>query len=1189
MLIDALAYALERSGCVERFWGKLDEGSDAALGVAASARPFLVAARYAVAPQPTLVLVAGEEAAATFARNTAAYLGDDAVFHFPERTDKPYLLQAPDPRQAARRLQIAHRLASGDSCIVVASARALLRMMPPPAAAVQRPLRFAVGRELMDMPDAESFDLVSFEDVPRALEERGYQNTGELDGPGTFAVQGGTIDVFPGNMAYPIRLDFFGDELDEIRRIVPSTGQTISSLEEAEVFAVREYLATPEMRGRAVRALKRPARTNPALRELLESLEGGLHFDGADALLPYLYDSTATLGSYLGKDALTCLIEPKSLFDDAAHAAEETAAEAKGSNIALQGLFADPAHLDFGPGTRATYISLMRVGTEVDDELPVKRVDVAGHPDKLYDRLQALVDGDFTVVFSAPHYRARQDMELAMVERGIPIQERLDVADGDEPAHPQAARMDALKRQAAARVSDEAEPAALRARRLARGVVNVVDVEIPLGMIIPKASLAMVSVADTQGASAHRPLRHIDITEVTFPYKPGDYVVHAAHGIAHFAGLVKQDAAGSVRDYMLLEYADGDKLYVPVEQLDRVTRYVGPEGSDPRLTRLNTSDWSRAMSRAGKATKKLAFDLVDVYARRAAVRGFRFGPDTPWQREMEEAFPYQETPDQLAAIADIKADMQAGKPMDRLICGDVGFGKTEVALRAAFKATQDSKQVMVLCPTTILAQQHYVSFKERFDPFGVRVEVLSRFRTPAQQRAALEGFANGEVDVLVGTHRLLSRDVNPHDLGLIIIDEEQRFGVGHKEQLKNLRESVDVLTLSATPIPRTMQMSLSGVRDMSLIMTPPDERRPVEVHVGEFDPDIVSGAIRRELARGGQVYYVSNRVRSIDEAVARVKEAAGEARVGVAHGQMDKDQLERVMEDFAAGQLDVLVATTIIESGIDNPHTNTLIIEDSQRLGLAQLYQLKGRVGRSAAQAYAYFMFPDNMPLTEEAAARLTALSEHQDLGSGIRIALKDLEIRGAGSMLGAEQHGNVSAVGFDLFAQMLATAVNATREGNLKAADELSPALSDITVNLPGSTYLPEDYVPEADERVLWYRRIASAAEPELVEQVYADLLEAHPSMPPEAENLFTKARIKAHAYVHRIGLVSVVAGKLVVEPIDIPREVMADLRRAKATWTPDKRKLRLPLKYFGAEDDGQLMEGVLRLLQDIARGSTA
>ena len=634
-----------------------------------------------------------------------------------------------------------------------------------------------------------------------------------------------------------------------------------------------------------------------------------------------------------------------------------------------------------------------------------------------------------------------------------------------------------------------------------------------------------------------------------------------------------------------MEYAEGDKLYVPVEQFDRVTRYVGPEGASPRLTRLNTSDWSRAIGRARKATKQLAFDLVDVYTRRSATKGYQYREDTPWQREMEEAFPYQETPDQLAAIADIKTDMQSIHPMDRLVCGDVGFGKTEVALRAAFKATQDKKQVMVLCPTTILAQQHYTTFKERFEPFGVRVEVLSRFRTPAQQKRTLEDFANGEVQVLVGTHRLLSRDVNPKDLGLVIIDEEQRFGVGHKEQLKNMRESIDILTLSATPIPRTMQMGLSGVRDMSLIMTPPDDRRPVEVHVGEWDPDVVADAIARELDRKGQVYYVSNRVRSIDDAVKRVREAAGEARIGVAHGKMSKEELEIVMEDFSAGEIDVLVATTIIESGIDNPHTNTLIIEDSQRYGLAQMYQLKGRVGRSCTQAYAYFMFPEHMELTEEAAARLTALNEHTDLGSGMRIAMRDLEIRGAGSLLGAEQSGNMSAVGFDLFAQMLNQAVSATREGDLKAMDALPPALSDITVNVPGHTYLPEEYVPDADERVLWYRRIASAATEQAVEDVRADLADKRPDMPQAAKNLLEKARIKAYANEHHIKTVSVTAGKLVVEPIDVPRDKMTGLRRAGGRYLADKRKLSLPLRYFKLDEGDNLLAPVAEFLEELAK----
>ncbi|WP_247646000.1 transcription-repair coupling factor [Adlercreutzia caecimuris] len=1215
MLIDSLAFTLEKSGCLDAFWGKLDAGTDATLGVAASARPFLVAARFAHGPQATLVVVAGEDAAVTFARQVASYVGEERVLRFPERADVPFAPKKPDARVIARRMEAAWALQSARPVVVVASARALLRLMAPPSAMAARPVALAAGTELdaMGIPGVEELD-----DLPRALAAAGYADTGELDGPGTFAHRGGTLDVFPGNLDFPVRLDFFGDELEEIRRIVPATGQTISSLPSVEIYPVSEFPTSARALADARRALEKPALTNPALREVLEKMEGGLVFEGADVVLPYLYKNPVTLGAYAGAGTLSALIEPRSLFDDAAHGADDLTERARGTNIALAGLYASPAAMDFGGAVRATYVSIMRVGGELDDELPVKRVDVAGVPDKIFGKLKGLTEDRYTVVFSAPNYRARETMRHAFVDHGIPIQiskpenlddgnvstgegrnaPRADSADSEKEgyhSHPSfsesedcpSAECSAPPAPKDSRVAADTDTPAQAKRRLRRGVVNIVDVDIPLGMIIPKAHLALVSAADTQGSrAASRAARvSVDVTEVTFPFKPGDYVVHAAHGIAFFRDLVRREVDGTERDYLQLEYAEGDKLFVPTEQLDRVTRYVGPEGASPRLTRLNTSDWSRALAKARKATKKLAFDLVDVYARRAATQGFRFSPDTPWQREMEEAFPYQETRDQLAAIADVKADMESARPMDRLICGDVGFGKTEVALRAAFKATQDGKQVMVLCPTTILAQQHYTSFKDRFEPFGVTVEVLSRFRTNEQQARALEGFASGEVQVLVGTHRLLSRDVNPHDLGLVIIDEEQRFGVQHKEQLKNLRESIDVLTLSATPIPRTMQMSLSGVRDMSLILTPPDERRAVEVHVGEWDPDVVSAAIRYELARGGQVYYVSNRVRSIDEAVDRVHAAAGEARVGVAHGQMTREELERVMEEFAAGELDVLVATTIIESGIDNPHTNTLIIEDAQRLGLAQMYQLKGRVGRSSVQAFAYFMFPENVPLTEEAAARLTAINEHQDLGSGMRIAMRDLEIRGAGSMLGAEQSGNMSAVGFDLFAQMLSQAVNDTRERG-EASGELPPALSDITVNIPGHAYLPEEYIPDADARVLWYRKLAAAATVEAVAALREEMLAKAPEMPEAAQNLFARAHLKAFANEHGIKLISVVGGRLVVEPVEVPADAMKALRRAGGRYNPDKRKLALPLRYFSDEERENLLPAIARFLGELTGG---
>lgn len=1156
MLIDMLSASLAKSGALEDAWAKLDSGQDATVGVASSARPFLVAARFAADPRATLVVTAGEEAADTFARTVGAFVGEECVLRLPDYEGNPFSLDAPlQPRLHGRRLEALWSLQQGKPVVVVASARALLRRIAPAKEEVARPLALVAGSDLSENPQR---GIACFEDLEHCLVSMGYENSGKLDGPGTFSVQGGAIDVYPGNLAYPVRLDFFGDELDEIRRFLPSTGQTISSLEQVDIFPVREFAQTDAALLRAKRAISKSAETNAAQRELLERLEDDSR-ELPDLMAAYLLEKTAAVGDYLPADALTVLIEPRSLVDDALHAYDELSKRCVGTSIPVSDLYMGPNELDFGANPRATYVSIMRVGVQLDSELVVKRVDVAGDPEKLFGRLRSLAEMGFTVVFSVPHFRARQEMKLSLVDLGIPINEVLDVVGDASP-------------------------------KLKRGQVNIVDVDIPLGMIFPAAKMALVSLSDTQGAMATRKRSRIDVTEITFPFKPGDYVVHAAHGVAFFRDIVRQDVGGSERDYLLLEYAEGDKLYVPVEQLDRVTRYVGPEGSSPRLTRLNTSDWSRAMAKARKATKQLAFDLVDVYTRRASTQGYRYKEDTPWQHEMEESFPYQETPDQLAAIADIKADMQSPRPMDRLVCGDVGFGKTEVALRAAFKATQDNKQVMVLCPTTILAQQHYSTFKDRFEPFGVKVEVLSRFRTPAQQKQALADFSEGTVSVLVGTHRLLSRDVNPHDLGLVIIDEEQRFGVAHKEQLKNMRESIDVLTLSATPIPRTMQMGLSGVRDMSLILTPPDDRRPVEVHVGEWDPDVVSDAIRREMARGGQIYYVSNRVRSIDEAVKRVQAAAGEARVGVAHGKMTKEQLEDVMENFAAGELDVLVATTIIESGIDNPHTNTLIIEDSQRLGLAQMYQLKGRVGRSSTQAYAYFLFPDNIPLTEEAVARLTALGEHTDLGSGMRVAMRDLEIRGAGSLLGAEQSGNMSAVGFDLFAQMLSTAVNNAREGNSSAKEFLPPALSDIVVNVPDHTYFPEEYLPDADERVLYYRKIASADTIDAVNDIYEELLAKHPEMPQASINQFEKARLKAFANEHGIKLISVSAGKLTVEPFTLTKSQASSLRRKAGRYLADKKKMAVPLRVvvpgYGKEEeagDAGMLTNVLAYLQKL------
>ena len=918
-------------------------------------------------------------------------------------------------------------------------------------------------------------------------------------------------------------------------------------------------------------ALYQPAQQDTELAALLELAEARVATPELDRFLSLLYERTVTPLEHVAQNALVVLSEPRSLFDDCSRAYEDLERRAGEARVArLDGLYVSPRELDFGHCQRLNYVSLIRAGGAVTAELKIEQPAIAGSDTRFITRIRECVSNRFAVVFAAPDRGARESLELSFTDESIPFEESFQAApenvgvvgEGEVTVTLLKRDADRLNARPIEDGSDGTRPQMTHTvPTLTRGRVTFIDLALPSGVVVPEAHLAVFSIADLnarldarRGRSSRR---RVDITEVTFPFKPGDYVVHATHGIAHFTAIVRQEVAGKERDYFLLEYAGGDKLYVPLEQVDRITRYVGPDGDEPRLTRLNTADWSRATAKARKSAKKLAFDLVDLYTRRSSITGFACPPDTPEQLEMEASFPYEPTRDQLEAINDIKADMESAKPMDRLLCGDVGFGKTEVALRAAFKCVDSGRQVMVLCPTTILAQQHYQTFFERFAPFGVEVEVLSRFRTPAQQKRALAAFAEGKVDVLVGTHRLLSADVNPAKLGLVIIDEEQRFGVQHKEQLKNLREQIDVLTLSATPIPRTMQMAISGVRDMSLITTPPTGRRPVIVHVGEYDPDVVSAAIRLELSRGGQVYYVSNRVKTIDDAVDRVHEVAPEARVGVAHGKMSAREVEDVMIEFATGKIDVLVATTIIESGIDNPHTNTLIIEDSQRLGLAQLYQLKGRVGRSATQAYAYFMFPGEIPLTPEATERLTALAEFQDLGSGMRIAMRDLEIRGAGSLVGAEQHGNLSSVGFDLFTQMLGQAVAEARgEGG-----EVEQAT--VAINLPADFFLDEEYVPAVDKRVLVYRRVAAAESLAEVDEAERACEEEFGELPLAARNLFDRARLRIRG--DRLGLesISLTGGRLTFQGVDVPKKVAFELRdRLGAVNFPKSRKLSVPYK---------------------------
>ncbi len=1129
MLIDKLQKKFFAGQLMRPALEKLDGGDDASLGIVASVRPFIVASLYARHPRPILVVVSGDEAAERFSHAVASYIGRKNVLVLPERMDLPWQEKKPDLAVVGARTRAIGLLSLGRPVVVIAAARALLRKLAPASAQVFNPL--LITRE-SGVVDGASGEMLTYEELGEALDARGYERLDEVDGPGTYSVAGDTVDIFGAGMAAPVRVEFFGDDVDGLRRVVASTGQTIGEIDEAEIWPTREFNVGASNVAHMRKVLVRELATDQKVVDDVAAFEAGIAFDGMERYLPSLYSTLEQPVNHASSDTLVVLAEPRSLFDDASRRYDEIMARAKEAGVRpeeVESLFSLPAKMDFGSQQRLTLLSIMRVGGAVDVDISIERPSLSGKEERLFALVRSLIKEGVTTVFSVADRHAREDIELVFGDNAVPFVENLNFADAP----------------------------------LASEYLNITDVDIASGFIARDAHLAVLSLGDlSQRGNQRTSRRHVDITEITFPYQPGDYVVHASHGIALFKGMVKREVAGVERDYLLLAYAEGDKLFVPVEQIDRVTRYVGPDGSSPRLTRLNSADWTRAIGKARKSAKKLAFDLVDLYARRSSVKGFSYSSDSVWQEEMEAIFPYEETPDQLTAIADVKADMESDRPMDRLICGDVGFGKTEVALRAAFKAVSDKRQVMILCPTTILAQQHYTTFHDRFAPFGIDVEVLSRFRTDTQQKRALEGFAQGTVDVLVGTHRLLSRDVNPRNLGLIIIDEEQRFGVSHKEQLKNLRESVDVLTLSATPIPRTLQMSLSGVRDMSLITTPPPNRRPVKVHVGEWDEDIVSGAVRREMERGGQVYYVSNRVRTIDDAVERVQAAAPEARIGVAHGQMSPKEIESVMEQFSAGEIDVLVATTIVESGLDNPHTNTLIIEDSQRLGLAQLYQLKGRVGRSSNQAFAYFLFPANKPLTEEATQRLQAIGEFTDLGSGMKVAMRDLEIRGAGTLLGAEQSGNMSAVGFDLFASMLAEAVSETR-------GEETIAHQDIRVDAAVDFYIPEEYMPAADERVMYYRRLAAAVTVEDAERIVTDMRTAHGALPEPAANMCTRARLKALA--SEIGAESVLqtGGKVVIKPVRNHlkaaamgnKESRAVLERLRAIYFTKSEKYSVPV----------------------------
>ncbi|HET9782286.1 MAG TPA: transcription-repair coupling factor [Candidatus Dormibacteraeota bacterium] len=958
--------------------------------------------------------------------------------------------------------------------------------------------------------------------VAGRLVELGYTREPLVEDRGQFSLRGGILDVFPAAADEPVRAEWLGEAIDTLRIFDPENQRSIMAVDEAVIRTGRELLIGPQRGREAVDRLKQSVSLE-SLRgdvrseweEELTRLRSGAAFAGVEFYAAYLDPSHPSLLDHLPDSAVVLDFEParqaadaRSLLDEAEMLA---AAEAQGGELPRQFTLPVAERLeDFGPRPRLT----LTAGEGTQDAIDLGWFE--GEP--LVGQSRALAGFAARGEGAAIIFATEQDERLRALLDEAGVKTALRELDLDLDLE-----LDAGLHHA--------------------------SVDIAAGCAQPAVGFHLATDAELFGR-VRRPSRASrgartsaeELTrEFTLDFAPDELVVHVDHGIARFKGMRLIESEGAHREYLELEYAEGDRLFVPVENLDRVQKYLGGAEGTPALHRLGTSDWTRARGRARKVVQEVAEDLLKIYSMREARPGIAFAPDTAWQQELEASFPYEETPDQLAALAEIKADMESDKPMDRLLCGDVGFGKTELALRAAFKAAMSGKQVALLAPTTVLAQQHFHVFRERLKNFPVVVEMLSRFVDDETQARTIEGLKSGHVDIVVGTHRLLQRDVRFKRLGLLVVDEEHRFGVMQKERLKKLRTQLDVLSLSATPIPRTLHMAVGGIRDMSVIQTPPEERQPIKTYVTADDDELVKEAIGRELARGGQVYFVHNRVRSIQKAAERVRRLVPDARIVVGHGQMSEDELAKVMVDFEAGNYDILVCTTIIESGLDIPNVNTILVEKSERFGLAQLYQLRGRVGRSGRRAYAYMLYDPRRSLTEQADKRLDVISGLHELGQGFKIALRDLEIRGAGNMLGTEQHGAIAAVGFEMYLQMLQGAVNNLRAGSEETAVSDVLSTEEMNLDLPLDHFIPRSYIRDEKLRLGAYRQLAGAENEEELESMLRSLKDRYGSAPSQLDNLVYSLRVKLRG--QRMGLRGVIAeGHDIVIRVDPDRYLDAE-----------------------------------------------
>lgn len=1098
-------------------------------------RPFLIAELFKDLEKPILVITENQEKAQRLTGDLVTLLPDE-VFFLPDWEILPHERISPGKEIASERLQILHYLKVGRPILTISAVQTVMRRVPGKDSPLLEPIVLELEGK------------TNLYELLEKLRFKGYERVHKVEAKGQFCVRGGIVDIFAAGSEFPVRVELFGDEIESLRTFSVSTQRSIDTLENFEIFSCHEVDLNDDSARELIASLKSRVRGEETQKDI-QKLELQHYFEGIERYTPFLYKKLQTVVDFLRRDAIV-------IFDDEGRVKAASAqffrqqeeylfeAISSGEMIApptpyflpLEDIRIDRRSLSFS-SQKSANADVNHLGAFISP----RRFEFASEPiQPILGKLERL--RKFLIQLLKDHFF----VVLLVNDKG------------------QADRLKEI-------LSDWRIDSFLGLQGLASspGSVQLVVGDLGQGFILADKRFALLSHTDIflkgykhrrsdsytkeSGAPAYSLKSFTDL-------RRGDYVVHVNHGIAVYGGIVAKEVRGVVRDYLVLNYADGDKLFVPIDQADRVSKYIGSDPNPPKVHRLTGTEWLRTKRRVKKSVKKLAIDLYTLYSERTKSLGFAFSADTIWQAELEEAFQYEETGSQLEATADVKSDMEQLKPMDRLVCGDVGYGKTEVAMRAAFKSVMDGKQVIVLVPTTILAEQHFKTFASRFAAYPVIVEELSRFKSPSAQKEIVTRFGEGKVDVLVGTHRLLQNDVHPRDLGLLIVDEEQRFGVAHKEHLKNLKISVDALTLTATPIPRTLQMSLGGVRDISIMDTPPEDRYPILTYVGEFNKEIIKNAIRREIARGGQVYYVHNRVESIDKAAMLIQELVPGARFVIAHGQMSEKMLEKVMNEFLQQKYDVLICTTIIESGIDIAAANTLIVDQAERLGLSTLYQLRGRVGRAHHQAYAYFFFSPKRTLTVTASERLRTVSEFTELGSGLKIALRDLEIRGAGNLLGPEQHGQMADIGFELYCQMLNDAV---QEIQGKAPEKI-----DVRIELPVSAYIPQDYIEDEILRTEAYQMLSSVMTLKEVEEAANELEDRYGPLPLPVLDLLDVLRLRVRARKRRITNIRWERKRLILHPVAFSeRERMLLKNKVHKFFYDGERKI---LKIDGLQADG-------------------